>query len=188
MTIRCLDAHSALIIIDLQSGIVALPTVHPATEVVSRCVFLAETFRRYGLPVVLVNVTGRAPGRTDEKSFSAVPASDWSDLVPELKVQPQDILISKKSWGAFTGTGLEEELRALGVTQVVLAGISTSIGIETTARQAWELGFNVTLATDAMTDTVLAAHENSIQHIFPRLGETGTVATIAAWLKKKTGD
>ena len=82
--------------------------------------------------------------------------------------------MTKRTWGAFTNTGLREYLEKLGVTQAVIAGISTSAGVESTARFAHELGFNVSLAVDAMTDTSLDAHTNSVTRIFPRLGETGT--------------
>jgi nicotinamidase-related amidase len=80
--------------------------------------------------------------------------------------------------GAFTNTDLEARLKGLGVTQVVLAGVATSIGVESTARHAYELGFNVTLAIDAMTDLSLEAHDNSVARIFPRLGETGSTQEI----------
>lgn len=182
MTITTLDPRTALIIIDLQKGIVSLPVVHPTAPVIAGCNTLIGAFRQRGLPVVLVNVTGGAPGRNDQSAPHVAPPADWADLVPELDVQPGDILISKNTWGAFTGTTLEAQLRGLGVTQVVIAGIATSIGVESTARQAWELGFNVTLATDAMTDLNQATHDNSVSLIFPRLGETGSVDAIVKQL------
>ena len=109
---------------------------------------------------------------------------DWADLVPELGAQPSDILVTKKTWGAFTNTDLEARLKALGVTQLVIIGVATSIGVESTARYAYELGFNVTLAIDAMTDLSIEAHDNSIERIFPRLGETGTTKEIIALLDR----
>ena len=98
--------------------------------------------------------------------------------MPELDQQPTDHTVVKSTWGAFTNTGLDEYLKDLGVTQVVVAGVSTSIGVESTARHAHENGYNVTLATDAMTDTDPDAHANSVTRIFPRLGETGTTQQI----------
>ena len=139
---------------------------------------MADAFRRHGLPVVLVNVAGGAPGRTEQaRSPRRLPAG-WADLVPELNQQPEDHTVTKRTWGAFTNTDLEEHLKKLGVTQVVIAGVATSIGVESTARYAYELGFNVTLAVDAMTDMNADAHTNSIARIFPRLGETGTTREI----------
>ncbi|HEY4248255.1 MAG TPA: isochorismatase family protein [Lacunisphaera sp.] len=178
-----LDPLTALIVIDLQKGVVTLPTVHPAQEVVRNASALADAFRRAGLPVVLVNVTAGAPGRTEQPPGGQRPAG-WTDLVPELNRQPQDHTVSKQTWGAFTRTDLEQHLRKLSVTQVVIIGISTSIGVESTARQAYEFGFNVTLAIDAMTDLRAEAHANSVARIFPRLGETGTTAEIIALVER----
>ena len=86
--------------------------------------------------------------------------------------------MTKQTWGAFANTDLEAQLKARGVTQVVIAGVATGTGVEATARQAYEQGFNVTLALDAMADRRLEAHEYSIKNVFPRLGETGTTQEI----------
>lgn len=186
MTATTLDPKTALIVIDLQKGIVSLP-VAGVGDVVKQAASLADAFRRHGLPVVLVNVAGGAPGRAEQsRSLGNLPAG-WTDLVPELNRQPQDYTVTKHSWGAFANTGLEDHLKSLGVTQVVIAGVSTSIGVESTARQAYELGFNVTLAIDAMADMNPEAHLNSITRIFPRLGETGTTAEIVALLDGSRG-
>jgi nicotinamidase-related amidase len=99
-------------------------------------------------------------------------------LLPELERQPHDYLVTKQTWGAFTGTDLEAQLRTASVTQVVLCGVATSIGVESIARHAFELGFNVTLAVDAMTDIGADAHANSLERIFPRLGEIGATQDI----------
>jgi nicotinamidase-related amidase len=174
MALTTLDAKTALVVIDLQQGIVALPAVHPTGEIVERSVRVLDAFRRHGLPVVLVNVVAGAPGRTDHGRNTGDFPAGFADLVPELKQQPSDHLVTKRTWGAFTNTDLEAHLREQGVTQIVLVGVATSIGVESTARYASELGFNVTLVVDAMTDLNADAHTNSITRIFPRLGETGT--------------
>lgn len=178
MSVTTLDPKTALVVIDLQKGIVGIPCVHPISGVLACAATLADAFRRRGLPVVLVNAAGVAPGRT-EHSFNLkdLPA-DWMDLVPELNAQSTDLRITKRTWGAFTSTGLEAQLKALGVTQIVCAGVATSMGVESTARHAHELGFNVTLAIDAMTDMSAEAHDNSVTRIFPRLGETGATREI----------
>ena len=93
--------------------------------------------------------------------------------------------MTKHTWGAFAGTNLDSDLKARGVTQVVLAGVATGTGVESTARQAYEHGFHVTLALDAMTDTRPEAHDYSLAHVFPRLGETGTTQQIIDLLAKK---
>ena len=178
MPLTKLDDNTALIVIDLQNGVVGLPTVHPIGEVVKHARALADVFRRRGLPVVLVNADGRAPGRAEHTfSIRELPAGS-TDLVTELNRQPGDHTVTKRTWGAFTSTGLKEHLDRLGVTQVVIIGVATSAGVESTARHAHELGFNVTLAFDAMTDMNADAHVNSVTRIFPRIGETGTTGEI----------
>ena len=182
MAVTTLDPRTALVVIDLQQGIVALPTAHPVDQVVRNASLLAEAFRRQRLPVALVTVSGAPSGRTERTRPTGARPAGWADLVPELNHQPGDQRFVKRTWGAFRDTGLEQYLKNLDVTQVVIAGVSTSIGVESTARHAHECGFNVTLALDAMTDTDMDAHLNSIARIFPRLGETGTTAQIIALL------
>jgi nicotinamidase-related amidase len=173
-----LDPKSALIVIDLQKGIVSLPTVHPIDGVVKHVGKLTEAFRRHGLPVVLVNVAGGAPGRTEQPRRQQEFPAGCTDLIPELNLQPQDHVVTKLTPGAFTNTDLAAYLRSLAVTQVVVVGVATSNGVEVTARQAYELGFNVTLAIDAMADLHADAHAYSVARTFPRIGETGTTAEI----------
>jgi nicotinamidase-related amidase len=183
MPVTTLDPKTALLVVDLQKGIVGIPAAHPTAGVVANAATLAAAFRKHHLPVVLVNVGGGAPGRTEMPPRGGERPADWMELAPELDHQPSDIVVTKKSWGAFTGTGLGERLKGLGVTQVVVCGIATTIGVESTARQAFELGLNVTLAVDAMTDPNADAHNNSVTRIFPRMSETGTTAEIVALLK-----
>ncbi|HEY0270398.1 MAG TPA: isochorismatase family protein [Sphingomonas sp.] len=185
MPLTIIDPDTALIVVDLQKGLVGSPFVHPVGAVVANSRALADAFRARGLPVVLVNVAGGAPGRTEQprRDMGALPA-DFADLLPELGQQPDDILVTKRTWGAFAGTDLAARLKALGVTQVVVTGVATGTGVESTARQAYELGFNVTLAIDAMTDARAEAHDYSIGHVFPRLGETGSTREIIALIKR----
>lgn len=178
MPLTRIEDNSALIVVDLQRAVSAAPAAPP---VIDRARRLAAAFRIRKLPVVLVNVTGGAPGRTDARQASGSRSprpSGWADIVPELGPEPDDILITKQTWGAFHRTALDERLQERGVTQVVLAGIATSIGVESTARAAHEHGYHVVLATDAMTDVDPQAHDNTIARIFPRLGETATTAEI----------
>lgn len=182
MSIAALDKNIALIVIDLQKGIVSMSSAHPIDGVIKQASALAEAFRRRKLPVVLVNVTGGAPGRTAQSRRHGEMPADWAELIPQLNQQPGDHLVTKRTWGAFTGTALDAHLKALGVTQVVVVGVATTAGVESTARYAHECGYNVLLAVDAMTDMSLEAHDNSIARIFPRLGETATAQDIIAQL------
>lgn len=178
MALTTLDPITALIVVDLQRGIVELPSVHSMGDVVARASALATAFRQHHLPVVLVNVAGGAPGRTERPRPGGPLPNGWTDLIPELDRQPDDITVTKRTWGAFAGTDLENQLRQRGVTQVVIAGVATGTGVESTARQAYEAGFNVTLAIDAMTDPRAEAHDYSIANVFPRLGESGSTQAI----------
>jgi nicotinamidase-related amidase len=188
MALTTLDPITALIVVDLQSGLIDWPFVHPIGDVVARTCTLTSAFRRHGLPVALVNVDGGAPGRTERTPQHSGPFPDgWTDLIPELDRQAGDIVVTKRTRGAFASTDLEDRLRARGVTQVVIAGVATAGGVESTARQAYEAGFNVTLATDAMTDMRPDAHDYSIANVFPRLGETGSTQAVVDLLERTHG-
>jgi nicotinamidase-related amidase len=188
MPVTAIDEKTALIVVDLQKGIVSLPTVHPISDVIERACALIEAFRKHGLPVVLVNVTGGAPGRTEQPRRLATFPEGFADLIPELNRQPGDIVVTKQTWGAFPSTDLESQLKARGVTQVVVVGVANGTGVEATARQAYEHGFNVTLAVDAMTDTRAESHAYSLSHVFPRVGETGTTQEIIDLLAKRSSN
>ena len=187
MPLTTLDRNTSLIVIDLQEGIVNGNFIHPIGEVIDRTRVLIDVFRAKNLPVVLVNVAGWAPGRTEQGPRGNTSFSEgWTDLLLQLDQQPSDIVVTKRSWGAFATTDLERQLRARGVTQVVVTGVATSGGIEATARQTYEPGFNVTLALDAMTDIREVAHEYSIGNVFPRLGETGSTQEIISLLERRS--
>jgi nicotinamidase-related amidase len=184
MSFTELDAQTALLVVDLQKGIVGMPMAHPVEDVIANATSLIEAFRKHQLPVVLINVAGSPPGRTDRGSFPFhLLPEDWTDLVHELAPQPGDILVTKYTRSAFGGTGLAGTLREAGVSQVVVTGIATSVGVESTARDAHENGFHVSLPLDAMTDSAPGPHEHSAAHVFPQLAETGTTAELLQLLE-----
>lgn len=195
-----IDKNTALVLIDLQKGIAKGDTVHPLAGVLAKASKLIDAFRAKKLPVVVVNVNPiGAPWTFTRKELSNVPQSKaaqqvakvamgiqgFTDIVPEIKTEGTDIFITKKTWNAFFGTSLHAELQQRNVTGIVLAGIATSIGVEGTARAAAELGYNVSFAVDAMTDRALEAHQNSVAHIFPRIGEVGRVDDIVEKLQHR---
>ncbi|GAA3592872.1 isochorismatase family protein [Streptomyces osmaniensis] len=182
MPISAIAPKTALIVVDLQNGIVGLPLAHPASDVPARNAELLTEFRRRGLPVVLVNVAGGSPGRDDLGASFPAPTPGWTEPAPELGASPGDRLVTKLSRSAFTHTGLGAWLRKQGVAQAVVTGIATSSGVESTARDGHELGYHVAVATDAVTDTDGTAHDHSIAKIYPRFAETGTVKDILAAL------
>lgn len=168
---------TALVVIDLQEGI--LPFAggpHTAQEVVQRAAALADTFRARGAPVVLVRVGWSADFAEALKQPVDAPAGghalpvNWWDYPLALGKKASDIEVTKRQWGAFYGTDLELQLRRRGIDTIVLCGISTNIGVESTARNAWELGFSLVIAEDACSAGSSEQHQGSITHIFPRIG------------------
>jgi nicotinamidase-related amidase len=189
MPLTTIDPTSALVVIDIQKGVLAMPTAHPTQAVVANVVKLVDAFRARNLPVVLVRVGWSADmgdaikSRVQASPPRAALPSDFSDYAEALHADPtRDILVLKHQWGAFYGTDLDLQLRRRGVTSVVLCGISTSIGVESTARAAFERAYNLTFAEDAMTDLNADAHDRALRIIFPRIGEIGTTDEIVAKL------
>jgi nicotinamidase-related amidase len=152
--------------------------VHPVDVIVARSAQLARAFRGRGLPVVLVNVAGLAPGRTERSNAAFARPPDWAELVPELDAQSSDLRVTKLHPGAFANTPLHRLLQERGVTQIVLTGVSTSSGVEATARAAYDYGYNVVLVVDAMTDLNAEMHTNSVERVFPKIGETTTTDAV----------
>ena len=175
---------TALILIDLQQGIVAGDKgPHSAEAVVAAGKTLADRFRAAGAPVVLVHV-GFTPDtmpsqRVDRPSLPAGGTpSEFSVLVDGLQ-QDGDSVVLKRHWGAFTGTDLDLRLRRRGVKTVVIAGIATNFGVESTARTAWELSYDVVIVEDACTSRSAALHDFAIRHILPQIARVVTVADVA---------
>jgi nicotinamidase-related amidase len=169
---------SALVLIDLQYGIVGM-NVFPrnSAQVIANATKLVESFRKHHATVVLVSVGNLNDGHdllnpiTDAPpaSISSRPAN-FSTLVTELNVQPSDLLITKRQWGAFYGTELDSQLRRRGVKTIVLGGISTNVGVESTARDAYERNYDQIFVEDAMASPTEEAHHGTLKYVFPRLG------------------
>jgi nicotinamidase-related amidase len=180
MTTLSIDPRkTALVLIDLQRGIVGRPLApRPGAEVVQKASRLASRFRALGAPVILVRVAFHP----DFKDFLNAPADatgqfnasslppDWADLVAEIGPNDGDLVITKRQWGAFHGTELDLQLRRRGMQTIVLGGISTNIGVESTARSAYEHGYGQVFAEDAMASHSAEAHEFAVKNIFPRIG------------------
>lgn len=177
-----LDDSVALIVIDVQVGTTSNPTAHPVDDVVAAVARLADAFRVASRPVVLATVTGTPPGRTAYGAGERAFPDEWSALRPELTTQPSDIPLARRTWSAFAGTSLHNTLREKAVAQVVVVGLATSFGVESTARAAYDLGYSVVLAVDAMTDPRLEAHDGAVQRVFPALGQTTTADEIVSAL------
>jgi nicotinamidase-related amidase len=177
---------TALVLIDLQKGIIGRTLApHTGAEIVKAASELADRFRLVNAPVILVNVAFspdfRDALRQPVDQPTAVPPggfpADFSELAEGLK-KTGDLCITKRQWSAFYGTELDLQLRRRGIQTIVLAGISTNIGVESTARQAWEHGYALIVAEDATTSQSTEMHEFSMKNILPRLGKISKTTNI----------
>ncbi|MGV7209829.1 isochorismatase family protein [Oxalobacteraceae bacterium A2-2] len=174
-------ASTALVLIDLQHSNVARQLApHSAQDVVQRGAALASAMREAGGAVVYVRVlvnellslpsdvrVGRDP------SAPPLPPQAW-ELAPEAGWREGDIVIAKRQWGAFHGTGLDQLLRRRGVRTIILGGIATNFGVESTARAATDLGYALLFAEDAMSSVSAELHEFAVRKLFPILGKVRT--------------
>jgi nicotinamidase-related amidase len=180
---------TGLVVIDLQKGIISMEAEpHDTRVVISNATKLAEAFRANRMPVFLVHVpfsreTALQPiADLVMPSRSEVPP-DWADIVPELGPALSDVVITKRQWGAFYGTDLDLRLRRGGLDTIVLTGIATTYGVESTARFAYEYGYQQIFAEDAMSDRSAEAHKNSIEFVLKRIGRVRTTADILQALR-----
>src|ERR1700722_5404260 len=187
LTMTALDPKStALVLIDLQQGILGYELVpNTGAQLLTGGQKLAERFRAAGAAVVLVNVDFAKDGAdmlrqpVDEPSGmpkGGFPAG-WSEFPPGLK-QPGDVVITKRQWGAFHGTELDLQLRRRGIRTIVLCGVATHIGVESTARSAASRGFEVVLAEGATASPSADAHRYAITNVFPLLGRVRSAVQV----------
>ncbi len=182
-------ASTALVLIDLQHAIVSEPHLapYPGVEVVSRAASLAAAFRRRGAPVVfsrvelaeLLSLSADQPTRDPQP-----PPATASHLVPASGYDPNkgDLLVTKWQWGAFYGTALDQILRRRGVSTLVLGGIATNFGVESTARAALDRGYELVFVRDAMTGASAELHDFAVGKVFPHMGRVRGVDEVFAAL------
>ena len=183
---------TALVIIDLQKGIASRELMPYSSQTVIRnAAKLADAFRRNRMPVFPVHVISSEEDRldvvADEAMFSRAQMQqmpkDWAEFVPELKVSDSDIIITKKQWGAFYGTGLELQLRRRKMGTIVLCGVATNYGVESTARFAYEYGFQQVFAEDAISSMSKEMHDASVNYALKRMGRVRKTDEILESLK-----
>ena len=183
---------TALVLVDVQKGVLSMPLApYGAAQIVQNAARLGLHFDEVGAVVALVHVafSDKAVDRLSQPvdapsptASSGLPA-DWADFAPEIGALRADIVVTKRQWGAFYGTELDLQLRRRGIRTMVLGGIATAIGVESTARFAWELGYEIVFAEDMTSGPDAAAHENSFKAVFPRIGRVRTTADVIAALK-----
>lgn len=184
--IASLDSRTtALVLIDLQQGVVSLPCApRPGEQVVANAAHLAAGFRAANAPVVLVHASPIADGSDRLHSQVDEPVllpgtlpGDFFDIVAGVRGE-QDILVVKRQWGAFYGTDLDLQLRRRGLSTVVLGGLLTNFGVEATARSAWEHAYDVVVVEDAMAALSTEDHAFAVNRIFPRIARVATTQEV----------
>jgi nicotinamidase-related amidase len=188
MSLELKAKETALVLIDLEHGIVGRQLApHNASDVVARCARLAEALRAAGGVVVYVHVllseVLRLPADKPREQPSTPPPASASELVPEAGFREGDVLITKRQWGAFYGTNLEQQLLRHGIRTIILGGIATNMGVESTARAAHDRGYALVFAEDAMSTMSAEWHKFSVENIFPIMGRVRSSEEIVAALK-----
>jgi nicotinamidase-related amidase len=182
---------TALVLIDLQKGILArAPAPHSSAQIVQHSAALGQKCAALNIPIFPVHVTFSADGgdrlqQPIDEPMQLPPGGlpkDFAEFVPEIAALPAAAIITKHNWGAFHGTQLDLQLRRRGITTIILSGIATNIGVEQTAREAWQHNYAVVLAEDATTSFTAEMHEFSIKKIMPRLALVRSTAEILAAL------
>ncbi|WML48287.1 isochorismatase family protein [Neobacillus sp. PS3-34] len=176
---------TGLVIIDLQKGIVSMPG---GQEVVEKAAEIVKLFREKDGFISFVKVDfhdgkDSLKPATDQPVNAVQRPADWAEFVPELGVSSTDYVVTKRQWGAFFGTDLDLQLRRRGIDTIVLCGIATNIGVESTAREAFQYGYNQIFITDAMTTFSQEAHDASCKFIFPRIGKNRTTEQFLSEVK-----
>ncbi len=194
MDLKIEASKTALVVIDLQRGIVGFPSApHASADVVARAARIADAMRAAGGTVVLVHVTRSPDGKDGLKPITdavgpvgrvpTAPPPDWAEIVPELGPKANDIVIAKHQWGAFYGTELDLQLRRRGIDTIILCGISTNMGVESTARDAFERGYQQIFVEDAMAARGTEEHQATVAATFPRIGRVRSTEEVLAALK-----
>jgi len=182
---------TALVVIDLQRGITGMGSEpRPPAEVIARAAQLAAAVRTAGGTVVLVHVMRSADGKDGLRPITDAPAAtprpippDWAEFVPEMSPQPGDVVIIKRQWGAFYGTDLDLQLRRRGIGTIILCGISTIRGVESTARDAFERGYQQIFVEDAMAAHAADDHKHTVEAVFTQLGRIRSTEQVLAALR-----
>lgn len=191
MTLSLDPRTTALVLIDLQKGIVGRETApHSAKQVVGNCGRIGKRCNEVGALVVLVHVAFASDGgdRLAQPIDAPMPSpqgglpQDWAEFVPEIGMLRTGVVITKHQWGAFHGTELDLQLRRRGIDTIVLAGIATNFGVESTAREAWQHGYSVVVAEDACTSMGADMHAFAIEKIFPRISRVRSTAEVLSAL------
>jgi nicotinamidase-related amidase len=186
-------ARTALVTIDLQHGTLASQLApHPAEKVVGNCRQLAQEMRDRGAMVVYVHVllgelVARPVDTPMRKGGGTLPP-EASQLVPEAGVEATDIVVTKRQWGAFYGTELDQLLRRRNIKTIILGGVMTNYGVESTARAAYDIGYELIFVEDAMSSASFDAHNFACNNVFRNMGRVRSTEHLLQALRAGTGE
>ncbi len=191
MSLQLEPAATALVLIDLQKGIVGRQLdPHSGEDIVAKSAALGRKLAAAGGQIALVHVGfskdgGDRPNQNVDSPMPAPPGgfpADFMEFVPEIAALPANVTILKRQWGAFHGTELDLQLRRRGINTIILGGVATNIGVESTAREAWQHNYSVVIAEDACSSMGSDMHKFSIEKIMPRIARVRSTAEILAAL------
>ena len=191
MTFHLDTQHTALIVIDPQNWTLGMPLAPwSRSDVTSHVAQLAEAIYKTGN--VILTRADFSEGYADALKTPvdiALPLPQGG--IPEaalafdktVEAAGCDVVITKRQWSAFHGTELDLQLRRRGVTTIVLAGVMSNFGVESTARDAWQHNYTVVVAEDACSSLSAEMQSFSMQKILPRVARVRSTAQIVAALQ-----
>lgn len=193
MSLRLDPRTTALVLIDLQAGLLAMPLQpYDAGQIVATAARLGRGLRDAGGTIVLVRIAF-APGYADRPPQlvdapmmlpADGPPAGWSELAPDIAALEPHVVVTKRQWSAFYGTELDLQLRRRGIATVVLGGIATNFGVESTARDAWQHNYAVVIAEDASTSLGADLHRFAVEKVLPRVARVRSTQEIIEAVQK----
>lgn len=162
-------------------------------DVIGQAGKLLEAARRSGATAVYTRVAWQ-PGYPDlvanspllsivAQSQCLIEGSDKAQIVPQLAPQDGDVVLTHQRVGGFSASQLDVILRSRGVDTVLFAGVATNASVESTARQASDLGYRTIIVADACSAADPGAHDAAIAS----LGLLGEITTTAEAVQALSG-
>jgi len=197
---RLNPARTALVVFDMQKGQFEVDDAErrrwlAESNIVANTVQLLQAARSAGLPVFYIQ-NSRRPDFADQKEVltdagggvrggPVIGTRGW-EILDEIKPEPNDYVVPKFRQGAFSSTTLDILLRARSIDTLLLCGVRTTVGIETTVRDGRDLGYNIVLVSDCTGGVSPEDHQWTLQRIFPMLARVRTHTQVAAMLGAPT--
>jgi len=183
---------TALILIDLQQGLMSMPLAPNSADIVlANGLRLAKALQGQGGMVIPVRVEfsdhyADRPGQYVDQPMTlpreGLPEG-WATLAPEVVALKSEITITKRQWSAFFGTELDLQLRRRGFTHVIIGGLATNFGVESTARDAWQHDYAVIIAEDICSTFSDEMHLFALEKTLPRVAKIRKTDEIIAALQ-----